>query len=454
MRRVTDLPVGRPKGLSMADATDEVSVDLLDHAPSADPVARPTPRRRIGLVAVLVAVVVLGLLLWPEPGGTDPQAEPGRGAAVPPPTDPRLLPWPGRGPAVTDQALIGEAAQAWRDAVLADGPDSAPGSQVHPLWAGTVGQLSLVLLQSVGVDGVARVAQVSQVHESGQAEPGPLELVSVAKVTSPPEFLALTYTGWLDLDAILQQPGSALIQVLPAPALLAPDEELKRQEGEAFRPIGIQDNELSQPWVHSPWQSASGPLVLRTRDVGLEPGVRSAATVVPGELLPAAPPVELVAPDWGRTRRDLPEDHLDAQSALAAAGLTSGRAAILATTITERGRASLVEVRADAQGSPLVVTVLRDGRSMVASSPRPAGPPTDVALGAVRTLSGETVVVAAGTPQTSLIVLGADGDPVGTGPRSAAVVLGRDREVREVAAQGYRQDETFVGRTTLDVSDL
>jgi hypothetical protein len=34
------------------------------------------------------------------------------------------------------------------------------------------------------------------------------------------------------------------------------------------------------------------------------------------------------------------------------------------------------------------------------------------------------------------------------------VWLGRDVSVSEVSAQGYREDETWVGRTTLDLADL
>jgi hypothetical protein len=354
---------------------------------------------------------------------------------------------------VTDQGLLDDATDAWRE-TAATAPEvddlaGRPGPEVYPLWAGTVGGLPLVLLQSVGVDGVARVAQVTQARE-----PGPLEVVNVAEITAVPEFLVLTYTGWLDVDRLLRQPGTALVQLLPAPALLAPDEQLQRLEGETFRPIGIQNNELSQPWVHSPWQSASGPLVLRTRDVGLEPGVMSASSVVPGQLLPAPPAVEMVPPAWGPTRRDLPEDYLDALTAVASAGLDSARVAILGATMFDRGRASLVEVRADDTSNPVVVTVVRDGSRVDVSAPRPAGRPSDVALGAVGTLAGETVVVAAGPPATAMIVLGADGDAVGTGPRTAAVVLDQDRDVQEVAAQGYRRDQSFVGRTVLDVSDL
>ncbi len=94
------------------------------------------------------------------------------------------------------------------------------------------------------------------------------------------------------------------------------------------------------------------------------------------------------------------------------------------------------------------------GQVDVVSQPRPAGVPTELAIGAARSADGRMLVVAAGPPETDLVVLGADGDAVATGPRTTAVWFDRDLDIDEVAAQGYQRDETWVGRSTLDVSDL
>jgi hypothetical protein len=72
-------------------------------------------------------------------------------------------------------------------------------------------------------------------------------------------------------------------------------------------------------------------------------------------------------------------------------------------------------------------------------------------MGAVRLPSGHLVVVGAGPPATSQLVLGADGDAINAGPRVTAAVVPPGEDVRQVAGQAYRDDDTWIGRTTLDV---
>lgn len=418
----------------------------------------------MGLVASVAAAVVAALVLWPDtapPASSDaaPTSAPSASGTVPAPDDPRLLPWPGRGPWAADTEFVADATAAWAAQADLDGADPGPGAQVHPLWAGPVGTVAVALLQSVGPDGVPRVAQVSESRVPGSSARGGLTVWSTAELAGSPGLIALAYTGGYELEGlggVLDEPGSALVQVLPAPDLLGEGLQLRRLDGPTFQPVGMQADGLSQPWVHSPWMSSAGPIVAVDRRQGPEPGLQLVRTIRPGELIPGPAPVELAPPEWGRLRPDTAEDYIDATQALEHLGRPGGRVAILGSTALDRGRVSLVEVRPRGPGESVVLTVLwqpNSGRALV-SNPRPAGSPDEMVLGAVRTPAGETVVVGTGPPQVARVILGADGAAIASGPRTTVARLGRGEDAAEVAAQGYRRDEVYVGRTTLDISDL
>lgn len=436
----------------MSYGSDSVTVDLLDDAPVDPP--PPRPRRRVGLFAALGATAIVALVLWPQPVPSDQEADAPAEAAVPPPEDARLLPWPGRGPWVTDDAFVGQAGDVWASSAAITQAADSPGPVVHPLWAGEVSGVDVAILQSVGEDGVGRVAQVAEYKIPGSTSPAGLTLSSVADIEGEPVMLSLSYAEGLDLGTILDEPGAALVQVLPAPAVLTQGSELQRLESAQFRPVAVQDDGLSEPWVHAEWKSTGGPVVAVVRTQVPEPGLVAVRQLVPGELIPVSAPVELVAPAWGSTRPDIPEDYVAAEAALGAVGRASGAAAVLGSTPSDAGHVSLVEVEPEADGEPVVVTVVNRGNSPLVSNPRPSRPPTEVALGAAGSPDGGVVVVAAGPPGTTLVVVGADGAPIGTGPPTTALWLPRDDAVREVAAQAYREDQTLIGRSTLDISDL
>jgi len=430
-----------------------VSVDLLDDAPAPASTAPPArPRRGLALLATGVVAMLGALVLWPEPGDGPAVDDVVPAAEQAPPQDPRLLPWPGRGPWAGDEAFVGQATAVWR--ASADEPGATPGVEVHALWAGPVGEVDVAVLQSVGQDGLTRVAQVSESRIPGSANPGPLVLTRADVVEREPPFVVLSYEGGLDLGGVLREPGSSLLQVLPSPDLLPDGVELQRQDGPRFETVGLQDDGLSQPWVHTPWLAPEGPLLAAVRTQGARPGMVQMALIDPAALLPGPPPVLLVPSAWGELRPDQTQDYLDAQKALAAVGRTSGRVSILGSTPTVDGHASLVEVRPRGPGRPVVVTVASRGEGGVVSEPRPSSTPDEIAVGAARALDGALLVVAAAPPQASLVVVGADDRVVATGPRTTAVWLPRDLDVSTVAAQGYRDDETWVGRTVLDVDDL
>jgi hypothetical protein len=354
---------------------------------------------------------------------------------------------------VTDEQFVATAVDAWRTQARVSAARDEPGEVVHALWAGFVGTSGVALLQSVGEDGVPRVAEVAEARRPGNVQRGPLVVQSVEAVSDRPQMLLLGYTGGLDLDDTLENRNLTLLQVLPAPDLLGPGIELQRREGPRFVSIGIQPDGLSQPWVHSSDFSPEGAVVASVRVRGLEPGLQTTQLLTPGRLLPSAAPVRLVVPEWGRTRPDLPEDYVDAVAALRSLGRSGGSVAVLGSTPVQDARAGLFEVRRPDRASQ-VVTVMTRGTDQYVSQPRPPGAVDEVAIGAVRRPSGHLVVVGAGPPETALMVLGADGAAISTGPRVTAMVLDPGSGVRQVAAQAYRDDDTWIGRSTLDVQDL
>ena len=417
-------------------------------------------RPRLIVVAAAVVALLVALVVWPESSGTsaDDAANLADSAAdsttVPPPANPRLLPWPGRGPWAGDTSLVEEAATVWRtDAGALD--VTAPGDEVHPLWAGPVNDRAVVLLQSETPDGEAWVAQLTESRIPGSSNPGVLRLTAVSPLLLEPPFLALSYPGGLGIGGVLDEPGAVLMQVLAAPDLVDDEIELQRVAEPAFEDVPVRSDGLSQPWVHAPWLVPGGPVVAAVRTEWPQPGIVATGLITPEQITPGEPPVQLVTPAWGRTREHFPEDYLDGLAALRSLDRSSGRVAILGSTVLEDSRGALVEVRPSGSGEPVVVTVGSRGNSTrFVSEPRPAAEPGQMVVGAARSIDGARLFVAVGPPETSVIVIGVDGAPVVTGPSTTAVWIDRDVDVSEVAAQGYRRDETWVGRTVLDVSDL
>jgi len=298
---------------------------------------------------------------------------------------------------------------------------------------------------------------VTESRIPGSANPGSLILTATQVIEDDPPFIVLSYGGGLDLEGVLKEPGSSVVQVLPAPDLLGDGIELQRREVSRFETVGVRADALSYAWVHTPWLAPGGPVLASVRTKGAFPGLETVAAIDPERLLPTAAPVQLVPSAWGRLRNDLPQDYLDAELALEALDRRSGSASVLGMTPLRNGHASLVEVRPSGAGDPVVITVGSSNpsrTSRVVSQPRPATRPDEVALGAVRSPAGDLLVVATAPPDAALLLLAADGEIVAQGPRTTAVWLPRGTDVAEVAVQAYRDDETWVGRTTLDVSDL
>lgn len=69
------------------------------------------------------------------------------------------------------------------------------------------------------------------------------------------------------------------------------------------------------------------------------------------------------------------------------------------------------------------------------SSPTPIASDAEVAIGALRTPDGQVVVVAAASPQTTMLRIEADGETLVNGPGVQAAVLERDAEVVVLRAE-------------------
>ena len=374
-------------------------------------------------------------------------------AEQPAPADPRLLPWPGRGPWAGDEEFVDQAAATWR--ASAEDPGSLPGAEVHALWAGPVGDIGVAVLQSVGQDGEPRVAQVTESRIPGSISRGALILTDTEVVGQEPPFVVLSYAGGLDLGGVLREPGTSLLQVLPAPDLLPDGVELQRQSGTAFETVDLQGDGLSEPWVHTPWLVPGGPVLAAVRTQGPYPGLLSTALIDPqcaaaGSGTGAAGPVGLGRaahrPTAGLPGR--PERARGTSDARPVGSRSSGRRR--RSTATHRWSRC---VRAD-RGVPSWSPSPREARARSSPVRVPSSTPADIAVGAVRSPDGALLVVAAAPPDTALMLIGRDGTVVARGPRTTAVWLPRDVDVSSVAAQGYRDDETWVGRTVLDVTDL
>ena len=68
--------------------------------------------------------------------------------------------------------------------------------------------------------------------------------------------------------------------------------------------------------MHAPRLVPGGPVLAAVRTQGPYPGLLSTSLIDPQALLPGPAPVLLVPSAWGELRTALPQDYIDAQSAL------------------------------------------------------------------------------------------------------------------------------------------
>lgn len=429
-----------------AHATASVTLVDVEDATAARPPRRPPHLGRVGAV---IAAALAVLLLLPSEDAAPPQVL--ADGEIPPPVADGLLPWPGRGPWSSDPTFVTEAATAWRDAARSDPAVEAPGDDVVPLWAGPVLDARMAVLQSLGPDGVVLVAQVSDMLY-GWLQPE-LRLLATARVDSEPEFFSFPFVGPDDRRGQLDPDVLATFQMLPGPRVSSGELKVLRVVGSRLAPVGMQEDGLSEPWAYGRWWQRQDPeIAVLTR--GDDGSFVSAVRLDPDALPPAPPPVALVEPIWGADLPPEPEDYIVASAAMQSLGASTGEAAVLGSAATQAGGASLVQIEPTGSSRPSAVVVLAGAETVEVSPARPLDLGAQVAVGAVRTADGDIVVVAAASPQASLLTIDADADVVTTGGRTQATVIPSDADVSVVQARVFRGEEIPLARASLEVSDL
>lgn len=403
----------------------------------------------VGWVVTMLAAALVVLLLLPSDSSPSGPAL-GEGE-LPEPADRAMLPWPGRGPWAADQQFVIEAASAWRDAASSDPDVEAPGDEVVALWAGPVLEARMAVLQSVGPDGAVRLAHVSDMLY-GWLQPR-LRLLASDRVESEPAFLTFPFVGPDDRRGQLDPDVLATFQMLPGPRLRDGEHEAYRLAGSRLVPVPLQEDGLSEPWSYGRWWQRQDPeiAVLTHADDG---ALVSVVRLDPDRLLPATPPVKIVDPVWGTERPPEPNDYVVAAAALESAGSSTGEAAVLGSAATPVGQAFLVQVEPTGDDGPSTVAVVASDGSLEASRSRRLDTEAQVAIGAVRLVQGEIVVVAAASPQTSLLTIDGEEDVVTTGDRARATVIPPDQHVSTLEARAFRGEDGELAGATIDVSRI
>jgi len=430
------------------EGSDLVTVVELEESAPARPPRRPRPSSLRWGAALTLGVLLLLLLLPSDDSQPRPVLAEGE---VPPPTDGRLLDWPGRGPWAADEQFVGEAIQAWRDTAREDPDVEPPGDEVVPLWAGPVADAQMTLLQSVGADGVLRAAYVSDMLY-GWLQPR-LRLLATTRVAGSPDFFVFPFVGPDDRRGQLDPDVLSTFQMLPSPDVRSGDLRVLRLEGTRVVPVELRDDGLSEPWAYGRWWIRDEPeiaVIVNGTDGSLDSVVR----LDPDRLLPAAPPISLVEPRWGLDDPYRPEDYLAGAAALASVGAPSGDVAVLGSTSTAAGRVSLVHIEPGGLTRSRAVVVLTDDERTTVSAPVPMDPEAQVVIGTARTREGELLVAAAASPQTTLLTIDADSDVLATGGRVLATVVPRSAGVQVVGARAFTGDDSAADRAEIAVGGV
>ncbi|MCU0271052.1 MAG: hypothetical protein MUF83_20745 [Acidimicrobiales bacterium] len=309
----------------------------------------------------------------------------------------------------------------------------------------------MAVLQSVGPDGVARVAHVSDMLY-GWLQPR-LRLLATARVDAEPEFLVFPFVGPDDRRGQLDPDVLATFQMLPGPLVRDGERRVLRLEGRRLVPVEVRSDGLSEPWAYGRWWIREDPAVAALAR-GDDGSLISVVRLAPDSLLPATPPFELAAPSWGMDLPYEPEDYVVAVAALESVGSTSGVASVLGSTSTPAGQVSLVGVQPSGWARPSAVVVVETDEGVKVSAARPLDTEAEVAIGAVRTQEGALIVVAAASPRTRLLTIDVDGEALDTLDRAQAIVLPPDADVDVVEARAFLGDDTQPAKTRVVLADV
>ncbi|MFD2080346.1 Protein N-acetyltransferase, RimJ/RimL family [Actinopolymorpha cephalotaxi] len=381
-------------------------------------------RRRLGLA---VAIALLALVGFPL--GADPVL---RALNPPePPTDARLVRWVPRGDLSGDREFIAQATRVWRESTGQTMPGAL--SKVYAVWAGRIGAGRVALLQGVGKDGHAYVAQVSD-----RGRPPVLRLDRQEKLgRPPPKALVINYSG--DLSGAGSD--AAVLRLVLAPTDFtsgAPGEEAGTAGAEAAgatgtvsnsrlqmwrrlgdRPLG-RDSEwsklrpdrdgLSVSWLHDDRRSPYGSIVVFSRPRTEGAGRLDTVAASPTHLVVGQPPVQLEEPTWGPARKLDLAAFDDGRAVLAeSAAMTVARGldiSLLAEARDRTGRMVVLELRGR-QGHKIAVVAWRGRRlECVAAMDVPRlQRRRAVALGCVNPRAGLLVLAAVAGPGATQVDL-------------------------------------------------
>lgn len=352
----------------------------------------------VGVGAVLAGL--LGLLLWPDQGiqarPSSPSGAPGGGSEAG-----SVASWPARGELAGDPRLALAAEVAWRTAAQSSGL-MAPGPEVDVVYGGRVDDHVLLVLRSWSAEGTPVVAL---------ARSGPDGNLSVVDARAVPGSVP-----WLTL------PGAQRLRLLVAPDLTQNPSLVLRRDDSLWSPVAIGEDGVTAP-LRSLGREPPIVGVVEVRDEVRD--VLDVAVAVPGSLLPAAAPVVVVEPSWGR--RSAPS-FAEYDAALFAAPGLPGAPAEVAVLTAEKlpggAWAALLEYRDPGrleEETVMVVPTGPDGRPEVGW---PVTRGVALAAGVVSRPGGRLMVVVTARPEVSRVeVRGVDGATLVDARGSTAVVL-------------------------------
>jgi hypothetical protein len=340
------------------------------------------------LIAGAVAVVLVALALWPQPGpAADPPTIAGPGT---------VSSWPARGDLASDSRALRDVAAAWRTANLDGAPE--PGRDIDPLYLGTVGEDVSALLRST--TGAGRTLVAAAIVDGDQWRI--LDAVPVEQEVS-----------WLTL------PGGDLPRVLVAPDVAASSSLWVRRSDAVWTRVASRDD-----GVTFGLRSNEGPTLLGVvRGGGVNRTLAEVAALSPTAVLPQPAPVDAGAARWGRSGGLTAEEYDAALYASKAFAEPPAELAVLASTRMPGGRAVMLEVVSADDGRTTYRTVV----------PGPDGSPTwgpepvvrnDLAIAVLPRGGGRALVLAASSPSIARVeVRTLDGEVLVDGFGPTAVVL-------------------------------
>ncbi len=350
------------------------------------------------MVTGVVALLLVALTIWPdEPGRQLPDAE----AASPR----QVQSWPPRGDGVDDVRVVRDIADAWRSAAR-ERQVSTPGSQVDPLYLGTVDGDQVALLRSAASSGVPVVAAAIRADD----EP----------------------SGWRVLDAVpvdrdvawLTLPGGDVPRVLVAPDVAAASSLVLRRGDGVWTRVALRDDGVSFGLRSL---DLDRPVLGVVEGRGIDRALGDVASLSSVSVLPLPPPVHVDDPAWGRGPGLAAEEFDAALYASRAVGQdqapSSRRLAVLAWTRVPGGRAVLVESTSALDGTVGHTTVVPgpDGEPTLGRSPLVS---EDLAVAVVPRGGGRLLVLTAAAPTLARVeVRGSDGSVYIDGIAPTAVVL-------------------------------